>query len=543
MLRVLVVDDEAFIRHGIINKLEKIVDYCNVVGEAQNGEEALNLVEALSPNIVITDIKMPKVDGLLFIEKALESAPNTKFIITSGYDDFEYARRAMKLGVFDYLLKPLSNAELKTALGNLRKRIENEAHRDSALNIMLRDVAPDQYIRQGRQVTRLIFGELSEAEIIAALAEFAPGMAKPGQWMVITAVIPGIDKLNGAKDESSVWKFAVANVFEEYLNAKNACISYYEEAGRAQIAVLARTEANELSFVAEVEGAVSEIRANLGIEAYAGVSRRFASLAEYPDKLMESRRIVEQLSVFPHCGVLTYRHYAQVKSNDYALDDEKSRLISYHLNFLNTNVSDLERVIDDIFSAMEARQVNYNNMRTTCISIAIHIFNEIKNKNGAMAANIEEVSLDINSIFERLYTAREYREQLSRIIRGLRLFADEDEPTSGKRIVSEIVRRVETEYYKDVWLSAFAAEYCINQSYLSTLFIKETGKKFSQHLTDVRIQKARELLVTTSFSVSRIAEFVGYKDRSYFTLVFQKATGLTPAAYRRLEKNTENPQV
>ena len=112
MLRILVVDDEEIIRKGMIRKVERFIDNAEIVGEAADGEQALILVEEKKPDIVLTDIKMPIIDGLMFIEKALDVSEDTKFIIFSGYNDFGYAQKALRLGVCDYLLKPINNEDL-----------------------------------------------------------------------------------------------------------------------------------------------------------------------------------------------------------------------------------------------------------------------------------------------------------------------------------------------------------------------------------------------------------------------------------------------
>ncbi len=528
-MRVLVVEDEAKVRKGIVRKIERLTDFCEVVGQVRSGEEAFGMIQELKPDIVVTDIKMPGMNGLLLIEKAKQMNPLIRFIIISGYDDFEFARSAIRLGVFDYLLKPVANEDLKQALVHLHSKIEKEKQKLAGFGDFQNDARKEFIEDRNKIMSRLLTDEepVRKDEIEEHI--LPDGRKLDRKYYTAAVIAPARQKQKIYSDE--LLRFVIANITEEVLNQNEICISFYQNENAVQVYALVQHDCEVGRMERELIRCQNKISQTIDVPVSIAAGRAVLSLDDVRKSFADAQVLIRQRIVLDRQPLITWSDYEAIKNNDDAISEETRRLILRHLMFIKKDKDQLEALIANVLDRLYQKKVSYVNIRTIYLDLVILILNEIKSRNNGQYLEIYDI--DVERLTDGGDTIEILRERIFRLIDNFFRLVEEEGLEGGRKIVKEMELRIREEYFRDLKLSAFAEEYYINQSYLSTLFLQETGENFSRYLTDVRTEKAKELLETTDFSTMRVAEFVGYNDRSYFTSVFQKKTGMSPAEYRK----------
>jgi len=532
MLRLLIVEDEERIRKGIANKIMRLAEDVEIVGEAANGEEGLKKLELLKPDIVVTDIKMPVIDGMHFIEMALEVSPQTRFMIISGYEDFKFAQQAVRLGVCDYLLKPVNNDELKIALDHLRTRIDTEKERLVFLESLKTRAAENAIWKKNKAFLSLIKGEFTESErFVRTIAECGYALTNTKFTAIHIKILDWQkDVLPGG--DFSLLKFAVSNIVEETLENAGTAIALDSFDLERNLALLLN-HSSEIKFLAAyLQKAIDNVKTHLQVDIFMGVGKTYSEALSFNDSYREAVKSAAQKVVYKDRGIIFHEDYERIRGNDFILETDEKRKLSYL--FRTENIEEADIFIKDIFERVKKKKANARSVKALCMEFLLVIMNEIKQKNEFLFKDLFETNIE--EYFSECIFLEDFQSKIYEIIERLSMFLTQDNMASGKKIVGDIKTMLDNDYYKDLKLTQIATKYYINPSYLSTLFLQETGKNFSQYLTDIRISKAKEFLTTTRLSSERIAEYVGYNDRSYFISVFKKSVGLSPSAYREENK-------
>ncbi len=532
MLRVLVVDDEEIIRRGIIRKVQRLVADAQIVGEAADGEQALLLVEREKPDIVLTDIKMPIIDGLMFIEKALEASESTKFIIFSGYNDFGYAQKALRLGVCDYLLKPIDNDELVRVIREAAERIDAEKQQRRFFKTLTRETQKDQIALKNSLVGALLDGGKADAD--EKLRDAGYALTYP-RFTAFMARISSTEGCVFAEENAALLKFAVCNICEETLAAGGVAAVVDDGQSEEYVQGFLNHTApiHTLKFL--FENAVRSVAEHLGITIFFGTGRQYESLAEVPQSCAEARKSVLQKHIYADSDVIWHEDYLVLKGHFYVLSEEMRNLFLGMLE--NADEEPLIQFTARVLADLARQKVSYGKVVEICIEIMLLLINFMKKENSYSNTDLEDIS--VNSYFSSCIRMQDFEQLLCRRIRACCAFKRDQDASSGRKIIQQIVARIDKEYFNDLKLSTFARQYFLNQSYLSQLFATETGENFSTYISVLRIKKAKELLKSTNFSTSKVGELVGYKERSYFTRVFEKYEKKTPYQYREAaKKNT-----
>lgn len=527
-MKILVVEDEVRVRNGIVNKVKRLAEGWESVDEAGNGEEAFAMINRIKPDIVVTDIKMPGMSGLLLIEKAREINPYIKFIIISGYEDFNFAKKAIQLGVYDYLLKPVVNEELKQSLKSLSEKIRQEQEELRTIEIYSQKISEDFLQHKNKIMEPFYYHRPVEQEDIRHVI-LRDGKEFDGKYYTAVRILVKLSP--GNLFGTSLIQFIISNIAEECLGRQGVCIAYYRDNQETEVCIMLNHDYEGHRLLREVDKLRAELAKIISDELRIAIGSAYGNYEDYQKSLQETRTILAQYYLYPDKPILGTADYQAVKDNTYALSEETRRMIARNILFITNNYEELKRYVISILDEMAERTIPYLNFKTVYLDLVILMINEAKSKSAFKTEIFPE--LDVEAMFPAYIDLKDIKEECIKLIRFIYERAAEDERDGGRGIVQEIRKRIDEEYFHDLKLAALAEEYFINQSYLSTLFYQETGENFTRYLTDVRVHKAIEMLETTQFSTAQIAEFVGYNDRSYFTGVFQKKVGMSPAEYRK----------
>ena len=517
MYRVIIVDDEPIIRRGLRETIEWDSLGLEVAGEAADGAEALKLIEAIRPEILITDIRMPEMDGLDLIRRVRDMGFDVKITILSGYDDTDYLRTAIRLGVDNYLLKPIDNDELISNLKNAVSEIEKEA-------------IVDLRIRQGSELLRsntlrrLVTGNIRLDELkekadflgfsvrsekylcaVCAMGRQSPShlLERLSQDWVreLTSPIPGGERvafLDG--DGNLVLLAAFADVPESR-----------EAMHRALDALVARAEREH------------------GVALMIGAGRP-VSRAEDIHLSYESALESLEYDVFMNnSGVIWYDGVPEASLPPKAferIDGEKMKALIRKGDQAGLKAW-LGGEIDALISEAAPPVSQVHNL---LMHLAVRMTDDFHELYGSMSANAEPINFD----FARLFALRRFSDMrlwLFELCDGL-FAANAQVLSRSSSLVGMAVAYVAEHYREGVSLKQVAADCHVNTSYLGQIFKKETGSAFTDYVNALRIREAQRLLNNPSLKVYEVAERVGFTDYHYFLKIFKKVTGTTPKDHR-----------
>ena len=507
-MRILIVEDEIRIREGIQKLLNKIDPEYEVVGEANDGQEGLELCRALSPDLVITDVQMPRMDGLMMLESIYAGGLNPKAIVLSAYSEFEYARGAMKLGVTEYLLKPINLGEFSNALENVKRQIAEDNRRKPEKVGTL-----DQIMRE------LIGGRLVVDEDTRSYLYNNYRISADQEFVLIVAYMG-----NHYDTKSSTGKTSLSHA-----------LSLYKDIGYCSL---------DIDYLKSVVSIVYNFSDAADLERWVQY-QLLHSLTDHAaigftvaDSLGGIKAGLEKLYPFMDWNLsfedsvlISYPKITQVQTVMCVYPQElENRMKSAICAGDHEKEKDLLRSFSDSFS--DGKVYDPHEIKESYVRFIWAIIETAKDVGNKRAGEIRQQKL-----LEQIMNAK-MREEFSDIcdmIAGT-LAYHEDEEDSANFTIRRVKSMIGEFYHTGITLDEIASRLNITPEYLGTQFHKETGVTFSTYIKNFRIQKAKELLIGTSLKLYEIADRVGYSDPKYFSKVFRDTTGQLPAEYRKAFK-------
>lgn len=523
-----IVDDEPEIREGIRDNIPWEELGFSFAGACANGNEALELVERSAPDVVMTDINMPFMDGLALCERIAGLAPATKVLIISGYDDFDYARKALQLQVYDFILKPVTPTEFKATLASLKRRLDAERETRRDQERIRRQLEESLPLLRERFLNRLLAGETPAAEAGERLDYF--GLSLPSKGACYLAMAAEIeDKGRGEEFELDV--IAARNTADAALEGEYRCISFQDQSDR--LVFLGWGQAPDSLYRESLKAAelLRSALARTGMETVKiGVGEAVDALALLGRSYQDALRALSFAMLRGKAGVTAYRELVGKIGHERGNPTDWGKAISSALR--TASIEDARARIDAMIGSFRAAafdvEAYHATLRLTLAAIVRTLEDlelseaEIFRGEGDPFARIRELkSLD---------EARDWYFDLSdRIVLALR----ERQESFARAKVREAIDYMAEHYAEsDLSLSSLCKELFISTSYFSSIFKKYQERTFVEHLTVLRMDKAKELLRTSGLKTYEVAERVGYSDPHYFSLSFRKFSGTTPTSYR-----------
>ncbi|WP_254450373.1 response regulator transcription factor [Cohnella herbarum] len=514
-IKMLIVDDEPIICEGLRYTIDWDSLGIHVVGEAYDGEEALRKVESEEVDLLLTDIRMDGMDGLKLTEQLNEKFPGVHVIVISGYENFEYARQALRMNVDDYLLKPVEIDELIGTVSRVLERIRDEKGSSSEKEDEL-------------WLSNCIHNSLSYVK------ESPPAFLAGKPYRILTTQIA---EFNDWQAELSALQYE--NIQQQWINHVQSCLKSF-----AIRSISVFDHPNLLYTLA--------------------VSNEELSAAKWNQALEEMLRSWQgEHSLY--CGVSEISEHSETTG---LACKEAEEILRYHV------LEDVALLLPEYRDPMDSSRVlpNYNHAKSVQLLVPLLFkqdLSELKSLNEIMFTYYRENRFLLNEIIagcDELFTLLRQRlrqsgimdvehgrwdppdlnsynsyelveavvmaemEQLFRLI-------DKNGVDRSYWIIEKVKKYLADQYRNDLKAFEVAAWLKITPSYFSYIFKQGTGKSFSEYMNELRIEHAKQLLTTTQDKVFEIAEQVGYKEYKYFVTVFKTYTGMTPKDYRMLKAN------
>ncbi|WP_276354493.1 response regulator [Cohnella caldifontis] len=521
-LNVMIVDDEAHIRSGIKAKVDWAGLGMAVAAEAGDGAEALEKMGSCEIDVVITDIAMPEMDGLGLIRKAAEIGHPAKFVIVSGYGEFEYARTAMKYGISEYLLKPLKSEEMLASLEKIREEIrvsegtwrkekadrETAKRREEALLHWLSDKHPPASSAASAEWAggNALIG-LLKADLAAAAHDASDGVRNPTLYARVESACQKLMETLGRG-------FFVRNVRPEH----DYILLFYPE-----------TSADKDALIRRLFPFAEELERSLGVRVTVGLG----SVSESAEAVRKSYRealFAMKERIMPSADRII--DYARIPSrNEKPNFSADTKLL---LRFLKEKKWDKAKEhIQHMFRQAVRNKTGANHNHAYELFFEIYLVIKQFSQEEAAVHDAESAGFDgdltdivagfhlVDQMVDWLY---QYLESSCRHLIG-------GQDASGKDIVYRVKEYIKEFCSSDLTLNAISEKYHINPIYFSRIFKTYVGESFNGYLTRIRMEEARNLMSTTSLKLQEISEIVGYDDPKYFSKVFKKFFGVSPSQY------------
>lgn len=535
-IKVFLVEDEMVIRRGIKNSIDWEKEGYIFCGEASDGELAYPMIIKEKPDILITDIRMPFMDGLELCKLVKEELPNIKILILSGYDEFDYAKEAIRLGVTEYLLKPISSGKLLEALNGVSESIRREKEDKDLVRKYMEEMRENTEHEKQKFFEQMIAGNLSMADALETGKKYEMNLSAGMYNLLLFRFTLGEENRKSGELLGEA-EYAIKKLTErlEYV------FEFQRDVEGWAFLLMADNEEQMSERVKELSKDLEEIMKNYStITYFGGIGQPVARLRELEESFREAERALAARFTMELNRIISVEDIRMAQNVD-TLDDieitsfgeiEKTRTMLE--KFLNNGAEDeIDEFVDVYINELPEENLKSVLMRQYIIMDAYIVMmsfcEKIEGIEGEMQAQSEELKNSMKTI-QTLEEIKNYIRMLLKKIIGVR------DTISGRRYsdIIEIAKdQIRKTYMSDeIFLNTIAAEVGMSPSYFSSIFSKEMGKTFVEYLTEIRMDRAKELLMCSSMKISEIGYEVGYKDPHYFSYIFKKTQNCTPKEFR-----------
>lgn len=543
MLKIFLAEDEVVVRETIKRMIPWEELGFELVGEAADGEMALPLLIRQQPDLLITDIKMPFMDGLTLARLAKKEIPGLKVVILSGYDDFNYAKQAIGIGVEDYLLKPITKNALIERLSEIRSRYEHEKTQKEYYEKFHREMQAYEKNSSRDFFEALVGGSMDMMEVYKRAEKLGLDIVAEA-YNVLIFTMNCDEDFSGQRDEYSSWEAESLELLENFFAGHSSAMLFrsnifsygvllkgqretIEENTRACVdeirKILSRQDGRREWFLAVGQSVerLSQIQ-----KSYHTASRAFSQRYLYDENIL----YYDEMETMEHPG-----GQAETEDNAYLQKVDVNALNPAILQkFLSNGLQEeTENFVKDYFYAIGQEPMESLVFRNYVIlNVRFSVISFIKglgcDTNEMESADTEEVLAESGKNME---SAIAYAKKM--ISQAIEI-RDQNSGNKNRSILKTAVDFIDSHYMdEEISLNTVANVANVSSNHFSALFSQNMGQTFIEYLTSLRMNKAKELLRCTGMRSSEIAGEIGYKDAHYFSYLFKKTQGMTPSDYRK----------
>ncbi|WP_424768738.1 response regulator transcription factor [Paenibacillus sp. sgz302251] len=534
-MKILIVDDETGVHDQLRNSVPWSTMGWEIIGDAYDGQEACRLTQELQPDIVISDIKMPLMDGLTFMEALKSINFSGKVIVLSGYGDFEYSRSAFLLDVFDYLLKPLNEMQLLVTLNKAAEQIESESKTRIDQIDQRAVLNKGLLLMHDEFLTSIVSGSIRDENEMFVGADSLSIELLENKFVVIVIQLTDTENIVQQRygGNRSVFYFIARNILQECLGQESSAILFRNLIKSHEFVLFYPDDSlnseRSMRFVRKANDAMFSCLRTAARFGISSVKQRPKSIS---DAYLEALTAVESIRINSRQVVVQYSAEQMQESgkrmNKSPQWDNFLRLLESLLETgsLPPNVNLLAK-LDEALSDSVLGLMNGQEMKD-CISLLLeNVAKGFRKPIEPLLAPIHQAKLSLEG-----WNIQSLRKLLQQIVGYVEEELTADRTLkSGKQLV-EIVKEYTIDNYQSVSLEEISQRFYLNKNYFCSLFKSVTGKNFTEFLTEVRMERAKWLLMNTQHRTYQIASLVGYEDQRYFSKVFKKYTGEQPSEFR-----------
>jgi two-component system, response regulator YesN len=532
MYKILIVDDEPEVREGIRDSIRWNEHGFELVGDCADGREALEAVERLKPDLVLSDIYMPFMDGLELTREIAQHHPFTKVIILTGYDSFDYAQQALRLKAYDFILKPITAGEIRTLLDKVKLDMDEESMIREEMTRLQHQLSQSLLLLKERFLERLVTASLPLDEIRERSDYFQIHWLPSSQYIVLVLDADDFGDLGTGPIEldSELLRFAGFNIVSEIMD-RNTGITFRTREERT-VVILCGPQEDQLyeSAYKVAEQFQQCIKRYMKYTFTVGVGRVCGSL----DRLALSYK--GAVSALDYRFLLGKNRIISIVDMEGSSDMGIPELNAEWSRELGSAIKagalgEVETRIEQMISSLKSARTPVEACYLHIQKVIVLLMNAVQELGGNEISLFTKWGITLADSYD-IKTLDEIERWLKGIVKQVAEFVSEQRSDMTKLQVMRAVDYIEAEYSnEEMSLQHVCRHVLMSASYFSSIFKQHTGETFVEYLTRVRIEKAKELLRDTDMKINDVAEKAGYQP-SYFNRIFKKQEGVTPSQYR-----------
>jgi len=545
LYRIILVDDEEEVRKGIIRKIDWENLGFQVVGDAENGEDALEKIEQLEPDVVMTDIRMPYMDGLTLCSRIRQKYPSVKILIFSGFDDFEYAQTAIKLNVTEYILKPVNVEELTEILNRVRDNLDEEIEQHRNVSLLRESYRSSLPILRELFLNDLVRGGAAVQPLEQKLKEYEVDILGARKWLAVVINVETDEPENGLTanqtavpasgtklslhQEKELIPISVRQLFEDNLKEYYRFTTFNTTAGIAII--MAVDDNNTQTKLIDLLGDIcKETKRILEVTVTIGIGHSCSELEQIGKSYQTAVDALGYKAIVGTGKPIYINDVEPVSRGKLWLEPKDEAELIAAIKFGPRE--HIEAVIQTLMARMEDVKVHmrqYQIYMMSIINCMIRLMQQYDLNLGQMF-DTEDNYMDLIAGMQR---REDFAGWLTRVACRMNETMNQERDNTMKKVILEAKQYIQDHYQDpDLSVEMMCRQLHMSPAYFSTLFKKETGQTYIAYLTEVRLDQAVELLNTTEDKTYVIAQKVGYQEQNYFSYVFKKRFGVSPTKYR-----------
>lgn len=546
MYKLILVDDEEEVRHGILEKIEWDKHGFEIAGEAENGLEALEIAEKTIPDIVITDIKMPFMDGLTLAKKIREKYPTTKIIILTGFDEFEYAKKAIQLNVVEYILKPISCKELVKVLDELKIKLDEEVAQKKDIEALKEYYLKSLPILREKFLGSLINGEMDKNEIAERARNY--GLEISGRRFAVALINAEYNKKNPETvqdlnapieeentetlDNGELSRFAVLNICEEIMDKQSSGIAFLHN---DNIAIIFFTQEDDRKVaLGKIMQVLEEIRVSVqkyhGFTVTIGLGSFCNDITDLNQSFKNAVNALDYSVVLGSNRVIFIEDVEPQGGRRVVFDEAKAHALSSCIKVGTTE--EMSKTIGNLFSDIIAQKASFKDYQIYLLEMLTAIL-KVANDLSVDMENLFGSNYNLFTELDKFKDLEQVEKWIFSICVKIKKYISKNRQDTCKMIVNNAVEYLKANYSDSgITIDKVCSMLHISPTYFSTIFKRETKYTFINYLTHLRMETAKEILRSTNFKTFEIARMVGYSEPNYFSYCFKKNFGISPSEYR-----------
>lgn len=528
MIKTIIVDDEIWVIKLIRNivKWEEL-GYC-IIGEADNCEDAMRLIEKEAPQLLITDIRIPGKDGIELMRKAREIAPDISIVVISGYSEFEYAKKAMSYGAYAYLLKPLDRTELTEVLMGLHERIDTD---EKAKKEQREKLEQNRESRRQQLLLDIMQGRLLKGDDIHDVNTSYYTSFCENKYIALRAML----LYRGSGAEVPEIRAELEKKLYDTIDARLAaiCADVVKTMDDSGVLML-------LNFGKKQRDISDKIN-----EAYRMFSREYLSGGEYRlimGKSAERKKLYELKEAFDEASAaVKHRIYSENAGVIVYSAGYKKRPIQEIMNVADEkrlrrsveicDEEETKQIINELF--MQKEKLDPEDVFSLARLVTDIFFQTWRSQSELMDEEGITTELILKRI-ENALTLTEITDIFTDTVSQVRKLILDMQCTQPERIATKVKIYIHRHYKEKLTLKMICGSMYLSPPYVCSVFKQQEGMTILEYLTSYRISIAKELLLSNRYQINDVMVMVGYNDAKYFVKVFKKQTGMTPSDYKKL---------
>ena len=526
MYSVFAVDDEPIVLEGIRSKIDWEGSGFTFAGEATDGEIALSMIHEIKPDILVTDIKMPFMDGLQLAEAIKRTQPWIKIIILSGHDEFDYAKKAISIGIEEYLLKPFTPEELLASLNKAAAQIDKERKQLSDISRLRDELKSSEALIKKEFLNNLVHGSEEMSTALQKSSELGLNLISRYYKVLIS-------RINSRSGNTETQQEA-CSLLNSYSTAISEAVSFFHHSNLLVCIFKGSTqeELDDNTFRA-AETIAHIATKNEDCIVLTAIGKTVEHLSQLSISYEDAKKILQAGNISKENRIISSEDISDNENTngDTLLNFEEGDPLVDKLKYAAKG--DIQKIIED---SMELIKKNPDQFSVFASYLLVDLIFAVSKLVEKLGGNIKELNPDIlqrKFIDDAVSDEARFTKTLEQVLNFALEFRDSKMTGKYGSVILKAKQFIEENYAdQNTTLTTVAEAVCLSPNHFSTIFSQECKTTFIEYLTNVRLENAKRLMRETDMKGYDIAYECGFSDPHYFSYIFKKNTGLSPREYK-----------